>query len=62
VRQDFENAVLAVLDTGLGELRAAEEIGHAEVGDLPAAPADHGWIELRELPQYLDWWKGKRAG
>jgi len=60
--QDFEKAALVALDTGLGELRAAEDIGHVEVERLPAEPADNGWIELVELPRYLDRWRSKRAG
>jgi hypothetical protein len=61
VRQDFENAVLVALDTGLGEQRAAEQIGHVEVGPLPRAPAEEGLIELPELPAFLDWWRAHRA-
>jgi hypothetical protein len=60
-RQDFENAVLVAVDTGLGERRAAEEIGHVEVGPLSAAPAEEGLVELLELPAFLDWWQGQRA-
>lgn len=61
LRRDFGNAMLIVLDTVLGELRAADEIGYVEVVELCAAPAEEGFIELPELPQYLDWWKSKRA-
>lgn len=44
-----------VLDTGLGEVVCAERIKHLEVTTMPTNPADEGFIELNELPDYLDW-------
>jgi hypothetical protein len=62
LRKDFEFAVWIVLHTILGEIRVAEEVAHVEITSLPAKPEDDGFIELSELPRYLDWKKAKRAG
>lgn len=56
-RQDYENAILVVLDTALGEVRAAEDIAFAVIGPLPEDPDAEGYIALVELPQYLKWRK-----
>jgi len=58
-RSDVLNAVLMMLDTGLGERRAATEIQHIEVALLPSSPESHGYIELPELPEYLVWKRRK---
>ncbi len=52
--------VLRILDSLLGEVRAAEVIQHVEVVSLPVDPAKAGYIELAELPRYIDW-KRKRS-
>ena len=44
-----------VLDTGLGEVVCAERIKHLEAAMMPTNPANEGFIELNELPDYLDW-------
>jgi hypothetical protein len=62
LKSDFGNAVLVVLDTALGELRAAREIAGVEVVAAPQAPEDEGFIELVELARYLDWWMARRSG
>lgn len=54
-RDDFENAVHVVLHTALGEMSAAQDIDHVEVGALPDDPEDDGYIELIELPAYITW-------
>jgi len=51
------NAVLIILDTGLGERSAALDIQHTEVSELPPDPASLGYIELPELPDYIAWRK-----
>ncbi|MFN7922176.1 MAG: hypothetical protein U0Q16_18885 [Bryobacteraceae bacterium] len=53
------NAVLVILDTGLGERSAALDICHVEVAELPADPEPAGYIELCELADYIEWRKTK---
>jgi hypothetical protein len=55
------NAVLVILDTGLGERSAALDIQHIQVAQLPPNPESLGYIELPELPEYIAWRK-KRPG
>ena len=59
--EEYLFACYILLDEGLGELRAAQDIQHVEVGPMPAAPQDEGYIELEELAPYLDWRASKRA-
>ncbi len=51
----YKAAVHIVLDTGLGELIAAEAVQHLEVVPLPNSPERDGYIELRELGKYITW-------
>jgi hypothetical protein len=53
--------VLVVLDTALGELEFARDIQRVEVGPLPATPAEDGYIELADLPRYLEWRRHRRG-
>ena len=46
-----------VLDCGLGELPAAEDVHHVEACPLPEHLAEEGWIELNELADYISWKK-----
>lgn len=55
--QSTLNAVLMILDTGLGERAAQREIQHVRVSALPQDPESLGYIELPELPGYLAWRK-----
>jgi hypothetical protein len=55
------NAVLVILDTGLGERSAALDVQHTEVTELPANPASLGYIELPELAEYIAWRKKRLA-
>jgi hypothetical protein len=50
-------ATYVMLEAGLGELDAAENIQHVEVCAAPSAPESAGYILLHELPKYL----GRRA-
>ena len=58
---DALNAVLMMLDTGLGERIAAADIQHVEVTSLPSNPESLGYIELPELAEYLAWRKRKKG-
>jgi hypothetical protein len=51
------NAVLVILDTGLGERSAALDLQYTEVTDVPADPASEGYMELPELADYIAWRK-----
>lgn len=54
-------ALWIILDTGLGELVAAQDIQFMETGALPSDPEKEGYIELIELPKYLEWKKSKSS-
>jgi hypothetical protein len=56
-KAEAQTAVLIILDTALGERTAAEEIHYLDACPLPDAPADQGFIELMELPRYIEWKK-----
>lgn len=56
------NGVLIILDTALGERESSTAIQHVEVVALPPNPAEHGYIELPELPDYLAWRKKRNSG
>ena len=55
-----ENAVLMILDTGLGERSAALDLQHVEVTRLPATPAEKGFRRLPELPAYISERRGRK--
>jgi hypothetical protein len=55
------NAVLVVLDTGLGERSAALDLQYTEVTDMPADPESEGYMELPELADYIAWRKKRLA-
>lgn len=55
-----KNAIGVILDTALGE-RAAAELQRVEIAALPANPAEHGFLELAELADYIAWRKRKLA-
>ena len=55
------NAVLVILDTGLGERSAALDLQQIEVTELPNAPESLGYIELPELADYITWRKKRLA-
>jgi hypothetical protein len=57
-QQSVENGLHVLLDTALGE-RAAAELAHLEVCELPEAPEAAGFVELPELAQYLDYHRRK---
>jgi hypothetical protein len=50
---DAHNALLRVLDHGLGEKRFAEAVQYTEVS--PLADAAEKYIPLTQLERYLDW-------
>jgi hypothetical protein len=53
--EQLENAAYIIIDTALGELIAARDVHHIEVCELPADPDADGFLELPELPEYLEW-------
>jgi hypothetical protein len=57
IKRQASNAVAVILDTALGERAAALDIQHLEVSTLPESPESHGYIELYELPAYIEWRK-----
>jgi hypothetical protein len=60
-RRDFLAACWVVLDCGLGEQAAAENIQHLEVGPMPDDPPANGYIELHDLKEYIEW-RTRRKG
>ena len=59
IERQASNAVAVILDTALGERAAALDIQHLEVSTLPENPKAAGYIELYELPRYIEWRKRK---
>jgi hypothetical protein len=59
IQRQADNAILVILDTALGERAAALDIQHVEVSILPESPEAKGYIELHELPHYIDFQKRK---
>jgi hypothetical protein len=59
IKRQAQNAVLVILDTALGERAAALDIQFVEVSALSDSPDADGYIELYELPTYIEWRKRK---
>lgn len=57
IARQAKDAVAVILSTGLGERSAARDIQHLEVSDVPKVPESQGYIELDELPDYIEWRK-----
>ncbi|EPG65250.1 hypothetical protein ACE5IS_00150 [Leptospira wolffii] len=56
-----KKAVGLMLEAVLGEETFAQEIGYYEIGILPDDPEEEGYIELVELPDYIQWRKEREA-
>lgn len=56
-KKDIYSAISTILETGLGERPFAKEIKYIEIGDLPANPAREGYMELKDLSEYISWRK-----
>jgi len=54
-------AVYKLLDHVLGEKIFALDIDYIDIAILPANPEEKGMIELKELPAFIKWKKGKLA-
>ncbi|EMJ99976.1 hypothetical protein AB3N61_01850 [Leptospira sp. WS58.C1] len=57
----LKKAVGLLLETLLGEDTFTKEIGYYEIGMLPDDPEEEGFIELVELPDYIQWRKEREA-
>ncbi len=57
---DYCNGVLTLLDTALGERRAAQDIHLVEVVAPPPDPDGAGYLPMVELADYLDWRRKRR--
>lgn len=55
--ETFVGGAWIVMETGAGERALGEQVFHYEVGTLPEDPDGEGWIELVDLPKYLEWRK-----
>ena len=53
LEDEFYWAARIMLQTGLGELSAARQIHHLEVGPLPTYPEADGYLELTRIEHYL---------
>jgi hypothetical protein len=51
--RQFMSAAYLMLEAGLGELAAAQEIDYLEVCRAPSVPESEGFRNLRTLPDYL---------
>ena len=56
-RRAAQNAVMIIIETGLGERAAALDIQHFQIETLPSEPESAGYIELPELAMYIAWRK-----
>ncbi len=56
-QEDFAAAICQIIEVGLGEIAAADEIHYLEFGPLPADPEAEGYLELPALAAYLEWRK-----
>lgn len=54
---DYLFAAHIVMDTILGEQKAAEDIAYLDIQQLPSNFDELGYIELTDLPAYIDWFK-----
>ncbi|MHC4741733.1 MAG: hypothetical protein ACYS8Z_07480 [Planctomycetota bacterium] len=52
---EFLRGAYIVLDTVLGEERVMDTLDYVEVGPLPNALEEEGYIELSDLDYYLTW-------
>lgn len=57
----LKKAVGLLLEALLGEDTFTKEIGYYEIGMLPDDPEEEGFIELVELPDYIQWRKEREA-
>ncbi|MDH5325552.1 MAG: hypothetical protein OEZ68_02740 [Gammaproteobacteria bacterium] len=55
-----EEAMWMILETALGELECANNIGYVEVGSLPQEPDEMGYIELVDLKEFIEWYNDHR--
>jgi hypothetical protein len=62
LRSMLENALMMIVDTGIGERSAAMDIQHVDIEAVPEEPAKRGYIELTDLGPYIAWHKRRVAG
>jgi hypothetical protein len=56
-----ENAIMVILDIGLGGRSSALDVQQVEFAELLSQPEQEGYIELPELPAHIAWRKRKLA-
>jgi len=59
IERQTSNAIAVILDSGLGERAAALDIQYLEVSELPDNPESEGYLELQQLPDFIEWRKAK---
>jgi len=60
IERQAKHAVLIILDNGLGERSSSIDVQFVDIAPLPEDPDFEGYLELTELPRYIEWRKRTR--